>query len=292
MPDTLNALLLFSVFIVPGFLLQRGYLRARAHGVAQADLHALAAAIVWSLVVLAVAWWCGGQSVLGWLEAGTVNQHLKQTYGLALGLLLAPYPIGLVAGVISTALAQKMEVIREERAEPGTKWARCLWVLDSFGFFGAPTVWDGVWGQFWTRRIYVRVRTKTGQDIVGAFEKGSWVGLSPEPAQLFLSTVYREEPAGSHNWKPVPRTIGSIHRCHGDRINRVRRLGHPRAFRSIGARRQELAREHRLRVSRGRRGLSRHRINRRQDSVGARVQNGYRLAPTSADSTLLDRVSC
>jgi hypothetical protein len=182
--------------------------RARAHGAVETDLHALAGAIVGSLVVLAVAWLFRGQTFDHWIEGGRLDRHLGTTYEFALGLLLLPYPIGVICGAIVGKLTQELGMLREDRGQPGTKIGWCFGILDLCGFLGAPTVWDGIWGQFWSRRIYVRVRTKTGQEIVGAFESGSWVGLSPEPPQLFLSTVYREEPPGSHNWQPVPRTKG------------------------------------------------------------------------------------
>lgn len=208
MPETLQALILFAAFIVPGFLLQRGYVRARVHGPAETDLHGVAAAVVWSLVVLAVAWWFGGESVVRWIHAGTLDQHLRHTYWLCLALLLIPYPVGLLGGVLTYQGARAAMRVRGRKAEPGTMWDVLFAGLDALGFFGAPTVWDGVWDRFLPRRTYLRVRTKSGQEIVGAFEYGSWVGLSPEPRQLFISTVYREDPPGSHTWKPVPRLEG------------------------------------------------------------------------------------
>jgi hypothetical protein len=98
--------------------------------------------------------------------------------------------------------------MREEQAGTWSRREQAIALIDKIGLFGGPTVWDAIWAPFLSRRTYVRIRTKTGQEIVGAFESGSWVGLSPEPRQLFLSTLYREEPPGSHKWKSVDRTKG------------------------------------------------------------------------------------
>jgi hypothetical protein len=173
-------------------------------------LYALAEALVGSLFLLAIAWWFGGKSVFEWSEAGTLDQHLDTVYRFSFVLLFAPYLLGLIAGWLVNDLFARLERLRETKSHPNSKVERFFGVLDASSLLEAPTVWDQTWNQFLSRRVYVRVGTKSGQEIVGAFEYGSWVGLSPEPRQLFLSTVYRENPPGSHNWEPVPRTKGVL----------------------------------------------------------------------------------
>src|ERR1700759_3596988 len=98
MPDTFTAIAIFAGFIVPGYLVQRGYLRSRAHGIPETDLEGLAASVVWSVVVLACTWPFIGVSVVHWIESGTVDDHLSTMYALSLVLLLVPYPAGFAIG--------------------------------------------------------------------------------------------------------------------------------------------------------------------------------------------------
>jgi len=155
------------------------------------------------LFLLAIAWWFGGKSVFQWSEAGTLDEHLGAVYRLAAVLLLAPYPLGLAGGWLVYGAFNRLERIRDEKSLPGSKVEKLFRVLDASSLLEAPTIWDQTWNQFLSRRVYVRVGLRSGQEIVGAFEYGSFVGLSPEPRQIFLSTVYREDPPGSHKWQPV-----------------------------------------------------------------------------------------
>lgn len=208
MPETLHAILLFAFFVVPGFLLRSGYLRTRAHGSVEADLYALAEAVVGSLFLLAIAWWIGGSDVVAWAEAHQLAEHRDAAYRLGLTLLLAPYPLGLAIGWLVNGGLELLERWRTARATPGSKVEGFFKVLDASALLEAPTVWDQTWNAVSPRRLYVRIGTKSGQEIVGAFDTGSWVGLSPEPRQVFLSKVYREKETGSHQWEEVPKTKG------------------------------------------------------------------------------------
>ena len=213
MPGTIQTLVVFALFIVPGFLLRSGYVRTRAHGSAQADLYAIAEAVVGSLFLLAASWWLKGKEILEWAEDGTLSDHKDTVYFFVLGLLLAPYLICLGAGgAVNTSLRRFSRVRQRVRERPDITWRdHALNLIDGSGILLGPTVWDMAWNQLLAENegesIFVRVGTRSGDQIVGAFEGGSWVGLSPEPRQIFLNAVYREE---DDEWTGIQGTRGVL----------------------------------------------------------------------------------
>lgn len=80
-----------------------------AHGSVEADLYALAEAMVGSLFLLAVAWWLRGRDIVGWAETHELSEHRDAAYMLGLALLLIPHPLGLVAGWVVSGLFSLLE---------------------------------------------------------------------------------------------------------------------------------------------------------------------------------------
>lgn len=201
-------MLAFAVFIVPGFLLRRGYVRTRARGSIEVDLYGLAEAVVGSLFILALVWWWKGSAVFGWAVQGELAEHQTQAYEFLLALLLLPFPLGLALGWI---VMGALRLINRVRPEPGSRsrLARFFYLLDIGGILTLPTVWDQAWNDI--RRLgaaLARVRTTTGNEVVGTVERGAWIGLSPEPRDVYLRRVYRETAEG--RWEPVPDTEGVL----------------------------------------------------------------------------------
>ena len=206
MPGTFQALVVFALFVVPGFLLRAGYLKSRAHGAAQVDLYALAEAVVASLFVLAAASWWRGEDVLLWTTHGELESHRQTVYFFALTMLVAPFFVGLALGwLIDGVLAG----VKSLRSTPEGKTRGAFSLLDASGLLQLPTVWDQAWSDLiGTSPLFVKIRTSSGHEIVGSFDSDSWVGLSPAPRQLYLSNVYRKN--GSGTWAKVPGTKGVL----------------------------------------------------------------------------------
>jgi hypothetical protein len=198
----------FAAFIVPGFLFLTAYSKTRARGSVEADLYRIAEAIVWSLLILAVAWWWKGREVLGWAAAGTLTEHEDQAYKFLLALLLVPYPLGLVSGWVVTWGLGKFERLRPAEGSTSRR-AEFFYLLEKGGVLQLPTVWDQAWNQVGRLGgLLVRVRSTSGNDLVGTIEPGAWIGISPEPRDVYLRRVYREDGQGS--WEPVPNTEGVV----------------------------------------------------------------------------------
>lgn len=210
-PGALQTLLAFAAFVVPGFLLRAGYVRSVARSKAQADLHVLAEAVVGSLLVLAVAWWWRGHDVLNWVQTGTLSHHERKAYWFFAVLLITPYFVGTVLGWGVNILRSQVE----RRRPPVTKdWRslhrRVYFYLDSAAIFALPTIWDQAWDALIARApLIVRVRTTTGNEVVGSYSFGAWVGLSPDPYDLYLRHVYREKDG---EWEPIPNSEGILFR--------------------------------------------------------------------------------
>src|SRR4051794_14415683 len=108
-PTSPQTLLAFVAFVVPGFLLRCGYKKARYRGAVETDLYALAEAVVGSALVLAVAWWFGGREIVGWANTGTLAPHAQRMYWIVVGLLIAPFPVGMMLGWLVTGATVLLE---------------------------------------------------------------------------------------------------------------------------------------------------------------------------------------
>jgi hypothetical protein len=212
MPDP-TTLLLALFLIVPGFLFRAGYLRSRARTSPEVDLYALAEAIVVSLVALALLWAWGIRDILIWAEEGTLtasDEHLDTLWWMLVILLAAPFPIGLDLGLLLNRIAGVLERFRrrQEAETQRTFGDRVAAFVESAGLLRNPTVWDEAWLRIRTeKRFWVKVRTTTGEEIIGFFADKSRVGTSPAPRQLYLEAVYSYDEDGNFDTIPKGRGI-------------------------------------------------------------------------------------
>ena len=205
-PDAFQTLLAFAAFVIPGFLLRAGYVRSRAVSENVPALYILAEAVAGSLAVLAIAWWWRAQDMLEWARAGTLSDHQGRAYWFFLVLLLAPYPLGLLAGWFVNGLAAVYERFRPPDESRGPRhWL--YYFMEVGGVFNGPTLWDDIWDDLGRKApLILRVRTTTGRETVGAVEFGTWAENSPRPRELFLRRVYVEDDEGI--WRADPASEG------------------------------------------------------------------------------------
>jgi Family of unknown function (DUF6338) len=183
-PLTLEAGVLFSVLVAPGFLLSRGYTRRRTHLEPERDLYALGQAIVGSLFLLATVW--VGLSVfdqanlLRDLREGHLDGHETVVFWMLVGLLLLPYLLGGTAAALTDLVGNRPTRF------PGRhlRWT---------GLFDVPTSWDAIWLRVkqhpWA---LVSIEFRDGTNVFGVWAKGSQVDLSPkQDRHVFLSEEYR-----------------------------------------------------------------------------------------------------
>jgi hypothetical protein len=205
-PSAFQTLLAFAAFVIPGFLLRAGYVRSRAMSANAPALYILAEAVAGSLAVLAVAWWWRGEDILGWVTAGTLDEHHGKTYSFFVLLLAIPYPAGVVVGWVVNTLSNAYDSLRPPDDSRGFRHKLFYW-LDMGGVFNGPTLWDDIWDDVGrVAPLVLRVTTTTGREIVGAVESGTWAANSPQPRELFLRRVYRQSNSGV--WEADPDSKG------------------------------------------------------------------------------------
>jgi hypothetical protein len=208
MPSTIAALLIFAAGIAPGFLLLRGYQRARTYTDPPLTLYAIAQAIVLSACILLVAFPLVGWIVLGWAEHGTLLEgfHPWVLWGCLILLLVLPYLMGLFAGRLVDVLIAREEPdlpprVAGRRFERLMSWGRkrlrqAQWdeTLDWLGLSGPGTVWDRVWTQTvgTGEPVIVEIDLDADETVTGVFGEQSFVTTSPEPRQIFLEREYEE----------------------------------------------------------------------------------------------------
>jgi hypothetical protein len=212
MPGGFDTPLALVFLIVPGFLLRAALIRARAHAAPTTDLYALAEAVVASLFVLAIGWWWRGQDLVTWADAHALKDHRAEEYRFLATILFVTYPAGLVLGWGLNGVALLWRKGRE-RFVSGNNRAYRLWrTIDKSGLTDGPSLWDDIWEErnaSGHTDYYVRVTLKSGHEIVGAFDSNSWVALSPNPREVYLSKVYERDP-DKGTWQEVPKTLGVL----------------------------------------------------------------------------------
>lgn len=185
MPSNVDAFVALALFVVPGFLLARGYMRARTRTEPRPGLQTLTEATVGSVLILLLTWPVGAPDILEWASDRTLiasHSGAMATF-LALTLVLA-YPVGFAAGGLIEYLLGRDD-----------SWVvRCLgesWLAERL--FDPPTVWDRFARELVSDAAqgaerHVRVRTKSGLEVQGVFDdERARVGMAPAPRGLFLS---------------------------------------------------------------------------------------------------------
>jgi len=185
-------------------MLIQGYRRGRAHTLPDRDLYVLAQAVVTSFAWLAIVWLvllAAGNPIEHWglvpWKPGQLEANRGAIAGLALGVELIPFGIGLGAGSL-------LETLRKlERARGLLGWT---------GLFEPPTAWEQAWAVAETRvasnpsqtSIEVSIRLRDGSLVEGRYGEISRADLSPRPRhQLYLETAY-----GVDDRQIPPRLLG------------------------------------------------------------------------------------
>jgi hypothetical protein len=215
--------LVFVLAIVPGFVALTGYRFGRAVPAPADGLVAIAQVITLSLVLALAIWPLGGRTVYGYARSGTaLTAHQADTYELALLMLIGAALVGAAAGHLVDRAA---DLVRERllQSSSGPRATRVLEALSARLLTDGPSTWDRSWREI--RRIaarrvgyvYVRIRTKSGNVIVGAVGRESRVALSPQPRDLYVEQVLRETPSGEYY--PTVNGLGVL--VAGDEIESI-----------------------------------------------------------------------
>jgi hypothetical protein len=183
---------LIALLLAPGFLLVRGYERRRLHTPPDRDIYALAEAIVASAIWLGLAWLVVTKIFdvnlrrIGILPAdqAVLGRHPIEVIGLALAVVLVPYPLGVLAAWV----ADRIDGSRTPRVVRFKRRAR------RFGFFAVPTAWD----EMWTRaqnagRAHVVLKLKDGSYVVGGYGRPGRADVSPAATRgVYLSRAHAQ----------------------------------------------------------------------------------------------------
>jgi hypothetical protein len=202
----------FLVLFVPGFLYLGGYRLGRAVTEHREGVATVAKVIAISATIAVIAWKLGGRDLYDDVRGGTaLTSDEGDTWRFVIALLAVPGPLGFMAGEFVDVAARRIGVARdrrravedssEEAAPPSFKTSltdKVLDVLSARLLHEGPTTWDRAWRHL--RRTqeyaYVRVTTKSGQEIVGTMTDRSRIALSPQPRDLYIEQVLRQADDG------------------------------------------------------------------------------------------------
>jgi Family of unknown function (DUF6338) len=222
--------------VVPGFLALAGYRLGRAVPEYPQGLVAAARVIATSAFIALIAWKLGGKSVYEHARAGTaLSSHADDTYWVAVALLVVPGIVGFALGQLVDIAARIVGDQLDRLPAPPSQgdqrergWTRTRrWALGGIAsrlLHEGPSTWDRAWKQI--RRAepfaYVRVTTKSGQEIVGTVANKSRVALSPQPRDLYVEQVLRR--ASDGNYYPTAFGLGAL--ITGSEIEAVEWVSH------------------------------------------------------------------
>ena len=215
MPDTAQAIIVFLVVVVPGFLAMTGYRAGRAVPEHPEGLVTTARVITVSVFIAVLAWKLGGREVYEHTRASdALTKHEASTYRLILGVLLIPPLAAFLLAQVVDAAASRVWKSRERLPEapneskPGdpargeskqkepTPKRVYRWLLMSLStrlLHEGPTTWDRTWKQIRRTQPYVftRITTKGGREIIGTVTDRARVAASPQPRDVYLEQVWR-----------------------------------------------------------------------------------------------------
>jgi hypothetical protein len=197
-PDSLVAVGILFVLVVPGFAFLTGYWRGREAPVAP-DLFLIAKAAVASAVVLTVVylpWWVRllnaaldshiplTRDVLQWYHDDNLWGH--HDYLLILGWL--------VAGAAWTAGFAAGSVVDHLGREGG--------LLEQAGVWRSPTVWSSLAATMnrdatSSAVLLALITTKQGQTVIGSLDSGGRVKGNVRLEELYLTTTYAADESGN-----------------------------------------------------------------------------------------------
>lgn len=227
-PSSAEAAIVFLVIVVPGFLYLGGYRLGRAVPEHHEGIATVAKVIAISSVIAVIAWKLGGRDLYDDALAGTaLTTDEGDTWRFVIALLAVPAVVGFIAGEVVDAAARHLGEAQDRRRQTDDQTAsraarsgaKLLDLLSARLLHEGPSTWDRTWRQM--RRsepyVFVRVRTKSGQIVVGTMTDRSRVALTPQPRDLYIDQVLLEGPDG--NYYPTNSGLG-VRRRVRDRDHR------------------------------------------------------------------------
>jgi hypothetical protein len=238
MPSSAQAALVFLVVVVPGFVAIAGYRRGRAAPEYPEGLVAAARTITVSAIIALVAWRLGGREVYEHARAGTaLRSNESNTFRFAVALLVLPGLAGFVLGELTDWSAQRVARAgdglppRSSDAEGLSlrMKRKLLEVLAVRLLHEGPTTWDRAWKHL--RRsepfVYVRIRTKSGEEIIATVADRSRIAVSPQPRDLYVEEILRQAEDG--RYYPTAHGLGAF--VMGSEIESVEWVSHKGLYR-------------------------------------------------------------
>lgn len=184
MPSTVEAVVIFTVMIAPGYLLTQGIAQGRNVDADLPDLHVLAKAVVASVLWLIATWWWATEALIRWVGEDTVDQHSTGavTWRAAV-LIIGPYVLGRFLGM----------------AVKG-KWRGISPVLRAMGIASTRgTPWDFAWQEVTEsgKPLLVIVTLDDGTKVAGQFAERSRATVSPQQPEVYLEEAYEVKKDGT-----------------------------------------------------------------------------------------------
>lgn len=190
MPDSIFALAVLLVAVVPGFLFLQGYARGRTRPQAP-DIFVLAKAALASLAFVSLVWitpqffWVeSGSTVVDWVRDKKFDEH--RDYFLALA-----WPVFALAFVSGLAIGGAIDWFGSGASGPR---GRVGALLEWAGFFRHRTIWasllDGELRQAGDRIVAIELKDGGGT-VIGAFDRRS--RTAGDLTELYLSETYELE---------------------------------------------------------------------------------------------------
>lgn len=185
MPDSLEAVAVFTFAIAPGYALLVGYQHQRSHTAPERDLHVLAQAFVLSAAWIALTWWPAGHLLTQWAAEGELAAHETCVWILSCAVLGGAYLAGRIGGAVVRWIASKRE-----------GWLFSL--MQAVGFFEQPSLWDRIWTEAGHRgNVLLVIRLKEGGSVEGLYAGESKADLSPRRPRVYLEKAYGYDDEGS-----------------------------------------------------------------------------------------------
>jgi hypothetical protein len=184
MPSTVEAVVIFTVMIAPGYLLTQGIAQGRNVDADLPDLHVLAKAVVASVLWLIATWWWATEALIRWVGNDTVDMHSAGavTWRAAV-LIVGPYVVGRILG-----------------AAVKGKWKAISPVLEAMGIASTRgTPWDFAWQEVTKggKPLLVVVTLDDGSKVAGQFAGGSRATVSPQLPEIYLEQAYEVKKDGT-----------------------------------------------------------------------------------------------
>jgi len=222
-PGSAEAAIVFLVVVVPGFLYLGGYRLGRPVPEQSEGIATVAKVIAISSVIAVIGWKLGGRDLYDDARAGTaLTTDEGDTWRFVIAGLVMPAIVGFLAGELVDVAARRVGEAQDRRrwAAAGSEAAyppgasrirdKLLDVLSARLLHEGPTTWDRTWRQI--RRsepyVYVRVRTRSGQEVIGTMTDRSRVALTPQPRDLYIDQVLRL--AADGNYYPTAYGLGAF----------------------------------------------------------------------------------